>query len=321
MPKISTDHDVHEFPCRGPIRADVRVRAGVITVSAEERQTVAVTVTPYDDAEASRAAADQTRVEFHEDRLRVETPDVDSGGIFRRSARVRVDLRVPLDSHLAAFGGSADIHTTGRLGGATARSGSGDVYVNHVVGDLTVDSGSGDLRADRVQGGLSVKTGSGDVRVASATGPVDANVASGDVTIDEAGGAVRVSTASGDVHIGAATGDRVQVKAASGDVSVGVPTGTKVWLDLSTLSGTTTSDLEMTGTAPPAGGAQLSVRVHTLSGDIHVHRAPAAERRTGDGDRPAAPDLPPMPPVPPTPPMPSTPPMPPMPPAPPRPPV
>jgi hypothetical protein len=323
MPKSRTDNDVHEYPCQGPIRAEVRVRAGVITVTAEERHTVVVVVAPYDDGEASRAAAEETRVEFNDGRLRVETPDVDSAGwFFRRSARVRVDLRVPLDSHLAAFGGSADIHTTGRLGGATTRSGSGDVYVNHVAGQFTVESGSGDVRADAIDGALSVKTGSGDVRVTSATGPVNAHVASGDVTIDEAGGDVQVSTASGDVRIGAATGDRVQVKAASGDVSVGVPTGTKVWLDLSTLSGTTTSDLEMTGNTPPAGGAQLAVRVHTLSGDIYVHRT-SGQPRTGapTPSMPPAAPMPPTAPMPPAAPMPPTPPMPPVPPTPPVPPA
>jgi hypothetical protein len=301
MPKSRTDNDVHEYPCRGPIRAEVRVRAGVITVTAEERHTVAVVVAPYDDADASRAAAEETSVEFHDDRLRVEAPDLEHAGwILRRAGRVRVDLRVPLDSHLAAFGGSADIHTTGRLSGATARSGSGDLYVNHIAGDLTVESASGDIRADEVGGALSVKTGSGDVRIARATGPVNAGVASGDVTIDEAGGEVRVSTASGDVRIGAATGDRVQVKAASGDVSVGVPAGTKVWLDLSTLSGTTTSDLEMTGNTPPTGGAQLAIRVHTLSGDIYVHRS-AGPARTASAP-PTSPSPPvPSPPVPPPP--------------------
>jgi DUF4097 and DUF4098 domain-containing protein YvlB len=268
---MPSDNDVHEYPCSGPIRAEVRVRAGIITVIAEERNTVVVVVTPYDDNEASHAAAAETRISFVNDRLRVETPEVDGGWIFRRSGRVRVDLRLPLDSHLASFAGSADVHVTGRLAGATVRSGSGDVFVNQISGDLTVESGSGDVRADAVGGALGVKTGSGDIRVAAVTGTVTAQAASGDVDINEAGGAVRVSTASGDVRVGAASGDNVQIKAASGDVSVGVPVGTKVWLDLSTLSGSTTSDLKTIG-APPEGETQLSVRIHTLSGDIHVHR-------------------------------------------------
>jgi DUF4097 and DUF4098 domain-containing protein YvlB len=269
-------NDAQEFASEGPVRAEIRVRAGVITVTAEERITSAVLVEPYDAGDASRAAADETKVAYDNGRLRVETPEVDGGWIFRRSGRVRVDLRVPLDSHLAAYSGSADVHTSGRLAGATIRSGSGDVHVDEMTDDLTVDTGSGDLTADRVGGALNVKTGSGDVRVTSVDGQVIAQVASGDVDIAEAGGPVRASTASGDVRVGVAYGDQVQVKAASGDVSVGVPVGTNVWLDLSTLSGTTTSDLQMTGT-PPEGKAALSLRVHTLSGDIYVHRVAGSD--------------------------------------------
>jgi hypothetical protein len=272
MEYAMNDNDVHEFPCTGPIRADVRVRAGVITVTAEDRHTASVRVMPHDNSDASAAAAEETTVTFDDGRLRVEMPESDrSGWILRRSGRVRVDLRVPLDSRLAAYSGSADVHTTGRLGTATVRTGSGDVYVNEIDGDLTVDSGSGDVRVDLVGGALGVKTGSGDVRVIMTRGPMTAQVASGDVAVDHAAGAVRVSTASGDVRVGAAGGDQVQIKAASGDVSVGVPVGTKVWLDLSTLSGSTTTDLQVSGSAPPSD-VQLNVRIHTLSGDIHLHR-------------------------------------------------
>jgi hypothetical protein len=272
---IMTDNELHEFSWLGPVRADVRVRAGVITVTAEDRASATVRVAPHDDSDASQAAVDETSVTFEDGRLRVEVPETERvGWILRRSGRVRVDLRVPLDSHLAAYAGSADVHTAGRLGDTTVRTGSGDVYVNEIGGDLTVNTGSGDVRADLVSGALGVKTGSGDVRVGIVRGLVTAQVASGDVDIDHAGGAVRVSTASGDVRVGAAGGDQVQIKAASGDVSVGVPVGTKVWLDLSTLSGSARSDLQMTG-ASPEGDVALNIRIHTLSGDIHLHRVGA----------------------------------------------
>ena len=45
-------------------------------------------------------------------------------------------------------------------------------------------------------------------------------------------------------------------------------------LDLSTVSGSTDSDLAMTGAAPE-GGAALTLRVHTASGDISVRRVAA----------------------------------------------
>jgi hypothetical protein len=267
---MPTDSNQHEFPAAEPIRAELRVRAGEITVAAEERDSAVVTITPYDGSDASRDAADETRVDFRDNRLRVDTPEVD-GGIFRRTGRVRVDLRVPLDSMVAAHVGSADVHGTGRLGDVDVRTGSGDIYIGQTSGDLRVEGGSADIRADAIGGSLRVKTGSGDIRVTTVSGPVTVQAASGDVDIDDAAGDVRASTASGDIRLGSAGGDRVEIKAASGDVTIGVPTGTKVWLDLSTLSGTTASDLDAMG-APPEGGANLTLEVRTLSGDIRVHR-------------------------------------------------
>src|SRR5690606_12463897 len=87
--------------------------------------------------------------------------------------------------------------------------------------------------------------------------------------------AAHVRTASGDVQLGSVHGDQVDVVTASGDVSVGVPAGTGVWLDITTASGSTHSDLAMSGEAPP-NGAKLALTVRTASGDIHIHRSPLA---------------------------------------------
>jgi DUF4097 and DUF4098 domain-containing protein YvlB len=272
---MSDSTQTEQFTTGGPVTATVRAGAGAITVVAEDDPIAAVSVSPYDDSEASRAAAEQTVIKFSEDRLRIETPQVDGGFIFRRSGRVRVDLRLPLDSVLRANVGSADVHAEGRLSDVSVQAGSGDTFVTHAAGDLSVEAGSGDVRAEEVGGALRARTGSGDVTASVVTGPVVVNAASGDVEIEEASDSVRISTASGDVRIGSALGGQVKVNSASGDVSVGVPPGTKVWLDLGTMSGSTNSDLDMTG-PPPEGKAQLRVVVHTMSGDIAVHRATRA---------------------------------------------
>ena len=83
---------------------------------------------------------------------------------------------------------------------------------------------------------------------------------------------MHVNTASGDAAIRAARGDKVDIRTASGDAEIGVPSGTRVWLDLSTSSGRTNSDLAMTDTPPD--GAQLTVQVRTASGDITLRRVP-----------------------------------------------
>jgi len=268
---VHTQPDVQEFPCSQPIKAVVRVGAGTIAVIAEDRPLVTVAVSPYAPDDASRAAAENTKVQFTGDRVSVETPETGGGWIFRRNGRVRVELRVPLDSSLQARTGSADVHAEGRLAEADIHTGSGDTYVTKTAGDLTVESGSGDVRTDEVGGALRVRTASGDVSASTVIGSASVNVASGDIEIEDASGPVRASSASGDIRVSTAHSGQIKLNSASGDVSVGVPTGTRVWLDLVTMSGSTVSDLDMTATAPQ-DGPQLSLEVRTMSGDINIHR-------------------------------------------------
>ena len=268
---MSKQTDTHEFTCAGPIDVRVRIAAGDLSVVAEATTTAAVHVTPADGSEASREAAEHTLVTFSGDTLRVETPE--RSGWLRRG-RVRVELRVPTDSRLRADLGSADVRTDGQLASAVVHTGSGDATLRGTIGDLTVESGSGDVRVGVVDGALRIKSGSGDVSADTVSGPVTVKVASGDIRIAAVSGAVEVSSASGDIGLGAVRSGDVKINSASGDVSVGVPTGTAVWLDLSTVSGSTDSDLAMTGAAPE-GGAALTLRAHTVSGDISVRRVAA----------------------------------------------
>ncbi|HLT11816.1 MAG TPA: DUF4097 family beta strand repeat-containing protein, partial [Micromonosporaceae bacterium] len=191
-----------------------------------------------------------------------------------RHGRVRVDLVLPERSGLRAEVGSADVRTEGRLADVSVHSGSGDITVCDSA-SLAVESGSGDVRADRVAGTLRVKTGSGDVLAGSVGGDANVQVASGDVHIGDVAGRVRATSASGDIALDTVHAGEVRVRSASGDVRIGVPAGTGVWLDLNTVSGSTSTDLAMTG-SPPSGGASLALRVHTVSGDIAVHRTTAA---------------------------------------------
>ncbi len=270
-----------EFSCEGPISAYVRIGGGTVRVNADDGRAVVVRVSPEDASEASQSAAEHTTIQFSGDRLRIETPD--SGGrLFRRSGKVAVDISLPTDSQLQAHVGSADVHVEGRLTEVSVQSGSGDTYVDETSGNVTIKSGSGDVRAERVGGALRVNSGSGDVTATSVSGQVDVEVASGDVAIEDAGGSVKATSASGDITIGAAHGDQVRINSASGDVTVGVPAGTLVWLDLSTVSGSTNSDLAVTAratttaTATDQTPAPLRLQLRTVSGDINVYRTNAA---------------------------------------------
>jgi DUF4097 and DUF4098 domain-containing protein YvlB len=282
------NQDVYEFAASGPVDASVRIGAGDLIVVAEPTQTVVVEVSPYDDSDASRSAAANTVVDFNRGRLRVEAPDGGTSWIFRRSARVRIEIRLPQDSRLRAHSGSADIRIDGRISAGELTTGSGDAHVGTASGDLMIRTGSGDVRTDHVGGELKVSTGSGDVYVNAVAGAVSATTGSGDVAIDDAQGTVSAQTASGDVRLHTVRSGEVRVVTASGDVSVGVPAGTRVWLDLNTVSGSTSSNLEMSST-PPAGGAQVNLRLQTVSGDIAVTRVSAPPTPPPPPPAPAAP--------------------------------
>jgi hypothetical protein len=259
-----------EFACPGPVTVDVRVGSGAVDLYAEPRETAEVEVTPYDNTDAAREAASETRVELSGDTLVIAAPEA-SGWLFRRLPRVRVVARVPESSTGYVKVASADATCHGVWSQVKVNTASGDVHVDSVTGDLSVNSASGDVRAGRVDGGLSVNTASGDVKAKHVAGSVEVKGASADVEVDDLGGDLRSNTASGDVRVGAARRGTVRVNSASGDVSVGVVSGVGVWMDLNTLSGRTSSDLDMSGDSPPASH-DLTVQVRTMSGDINIHR-------------------------------------------------
>jgi hypothetical protein len=263
---------MREFDCPRPVTVSVRIGGGAVEIIAEERTTATVDVSPYDDSEGAREAAANARIEMRGDVLVVEAPEWSGGWLFRRSPRLRMDIRVPLDSGLAMKMASADARCQGRFSIATINTASGDVSIEHVTGDLSVNTASGDAHAHRVDGNIRVNGASGDVSIGRAGGEVSVHSASGDVELQQAAGSVRGNTASGDIRIGTAGRGAVKLNSASGDVSIGVPVGTGVWLDLNTMSGSTRSDLSMSDAPPTGGAADLSVQVRTMSGDIDVHR-------------------------------------------------
>ncbi|BCB87727.1 DUF4097 family beta strand repeat-containing protein [Phytohabitans suffuscus] len=262
-----------EFATPRPVTAVVRLPAGALEITAEERDTALVDVRPYDDRPASHEAAERTTVELHGDTLAVTAPD--GGWMAARPASLLITIHVPLDSRLRLKTAAADTTCRGRISALDAVAASGDLVLEHIAGDAKVQIASGDVTAGQVDGELRVSGAAGDVTARRVGGPVDTSVASGSIDIGAAGSGVKAKTASGRVRIGATRRGTVKVQTASGDVAVGVLSGTGVWLDLATISGHTVNELDMTSTGGGEAGHDLSVEVRTASGDIAISRVPA----------------------------------------------
>ena len=120
-----------------------------------------------------------------------------------------------------------------------------------------------------------MQTASGDIELGVVRGAINVNTASGDVTIGEAYDNVNVNTVSGDQEHGAVMRGNVSAHSVSGDVRIGVRRGSKVFLDCTTVSGDTSSELEVSPEAPATDGPLVEIRAKTVSGDIRITRAPA----------------------------------------------
>ena len=241
------------FSTPEPPRVDIRVAAGEVDVTTGDGDETVVTLEPLNGRGAE--AIETASISFTGDRLDVDV-DVKRAGLGWgwRNPRVRVTVQAPHGSTLAVRSAAADLSARGRYADAAVQSAAGDVAVDEVDNRLDVRAVSGDVKVQRVGGDADVTTVSGDMR------------------IDEVGGNVRWDTVSGEVAIAAIGGATIDAHSVSGDMRLGVRRGSSVFLDVRTMSGETSSELEAVD-GPPADAPTVELRAVSLSGDVRIVRA------------------------------------------------
>jgi hypothetical protein len=80
---------------------------------------------------------------------------------------------------------------------------------------------------------------------------------------------------SGDVRVDSVARGETSLRSVSGDMTVGVAPGATLWMDVSSVSGDTRSDLDPMDAAAGGGGVDLRIRARSTSGDIRLMRAEA----------------------------------------------
>jgi hypothetical protein len=265
------------FEVQGPVELDVRLTSGDITVDPTLDGRVEVDLIAHDDE--SQRLVDEARVELsphgHRPTVIVDVPQKRglSLNLFGRSG-IECRVRCPHDSGLSVRTKSADIVARGTLGALNVATASGDIEVDRVSGGVNVKSASSDFSAYEI-GPANVQSASGDIDVTRALGPLNLTTVSGDISISEAYDNVNANTVSGDQDHGAVMQGVVAAHTVSGDVTIAVRRGSKAFLDCQTISGDTSSELEMTGDAPAGDGPLVEIRAKSVSGDIRITRAPA----------------------------------------------
>jgi DUF4097 and DUF4098 domain-containing protein YvlB len=266
-----------------PVELEVRLSSGEVTIDPSLDGRVEVELTAHDDD--SQRLVDEARVELQDrsDRQRVivEVPQKRGGFSFsfgRQGITCRV--RCPEGSVVTTKTKSADLTVRGTIGSVSFTTASGDLDLDRVSGGVNAKSASGDVSAREIGGDVSIQSASGDVSLEVVRGAASVTSVSGDVRIDEAYDDLNANTVSGDQKHSAVMRGRVAAQSVSGDVSIGVRRGSKVFLDCNTLSGDTSSELELTGDAPDGDGPLVVIKAKTVSGDIQITRAPAPAANT-----------------------------------------
>ena len=241
---------------------------GMIAAGRIEIQTVDTAETVV-DVEAIRGDLESLKVFQHGRDIVIENRKRFGFGNDEYEVRIRAPHGSDIDLNLA----SADIRGDGRFGSLEIHTASGDVEVGEVERNAKVRSASGDVQVGPVAGRVDVNTASGDVRVHTAGAGGTIRSASGDIQIGRAAQRVTVQTASGDQTIESVAEGSVDLKSASGDVQIGIKEGSRLRVDARSLSGDTSSEVELHGVETATEGPLVELKAASMSGDIRIVRA------------------------------------------------
>jgi DUF4097 and DUF4098 domain-containing protein YvlB len=271
------------FPTPRQLTVDVKLPRGDIWVETGDVTETTVTLDGSGERAERQIERAQIRLDDRGDRdeLLVDA-DVDDFAFSSKRVRIsfsldrhdKIDIRIvaPHGTSLKATTGSADIRADGRFGEVQTKTGSGDVSVAQVERDAEIKVASGDVKLDRVGESLKVQTAAGDVYSGPVGGDAEVKTAAGDVNLEDVGGSVSINSASGDLRVGAVSKGTVELKSVSGDMLVGIRRGSRVWMDVKTVTGDASSELD-TAADDDGEGPLVELKATAMSGDIKIVRA------------------------------------------------
>jgi DUF4097 and DUF4098 domain-containing protein YvlB len=269
------------FKTPGPLKLNLELPVGRIEIETAETDETRVELEARSGSNSARDLIESAQIELVK---RGDGQEVVAAVRFRFGLFISFDrdepdflmrITCPHGADLEVQSKTADLHARGTYGSADVKTASGDVGLQEARGDVRVKTASGDVRVETVGGKLDVNSASGDVVVDSVAGETNAQIVSGDVVIREAGDSVSANTVSGDQRFEMVSKGRMNLRAISGDISVGIRQGSRLFVDANTLSGSTSSELELADAPRQEGeaGPLVELFAKTVSGDVRIERA------------------------------------------------
>lgn len=261
-----------EFPRTEPIDLHMHLTSGRVGIAAEPTEMITVDIRSIRPARHDDDYADDVRVDYADGRLEIVEPQLQ--GWLRNGPNLDIAIVLPTGSDCWVSTTSADITCTGELGSLDAKTVSGEITSGPVAGDLEVTTTSGKATVGDVSGTATVKSASGSVELSRVDGDASVQTVSGRIRIGAAAASATLRSASGRVNVDSLARGCAEITTVSGDVKVDVATGVGVYLDLSSISGKVSSDLEP---SEASNDVALRLQCRSVSGSLRVGRAVLAD--------------------------------------------
>ncbi len=159
---------MNTFQTPAPIAVTVDVLSATVNVIASDRTDTVVQVRPADPAKkADVRAAAQTRVDYADGALTVQTPkDWRTYTAFGGNPTIEVTIEVPSGSRLKCNAGCGNLHATGEFGESHLETSMGDIFLDRPLGSVTAKTSKGDIRIGAAaRGEIRLETSMGELEV------------------------------------------------------------------------------------------------------------------------------------------------------------
>jgi Putative adhesin len=262
-----------EFARSEPVEAYLHLIVGSVTVIAAPTETITVDLEPSKPGRHDSELLDRFTVELVDDRLEV-SESTEQITFLRHYAGFDLTVTVPTGSCCLVSTVSADVVCTGELGALDAKTASGSIEAATIAGPAILNTVSGRIEVSEVTESVTAKTASGRVALGRVGGDINVGSVSGRVEIGVAEASVTAQTATGRVEIDRLSRGKAEISTVSGSIEADVAPGSGIYLDLASISGRVTSELEPT---QDQGDIDLSLKCRSASGSIKVGRAVLAD--------------------------------------------
>lgn len=178
---------MQKFDTSGPISTILDIPAGRVQFIAADRADAAVEVVPTNASKGSDVrAAEQTKVDYADGVLRLETPPRNQ--YLGPSGSIEVTIKLPVGSRVEAKAAGAEFRAVGRLGDVAFEGAYRQIKVDEAA-SVRLTAIDGDVEVGRLGGPAEISTARGDIRIAEAVrGTVVLRTQLGDISVSAAAG-------------------------------------------------------------------------------------------------------------------------------------